>query len=145
MRAAILFIIILIVILIFQWTSGVRVRVRLRTSRNALIQWQWGQGEGCLELVEVAYGQCLQGPPLSRLLRRGERKKTLRRSRSLHSVVYPADCSVNKQIRNSSQCLRACAWFAPRLAPRPGRQIFPRDTKTEQRSVQSRPCLIFSQ
>ena len=47
-----------------------------------------GEGEGLLQPVELAYGQCLQGLSLSPLHRRGEREKTLRKKRlSSFSVV----------------------------------------------------------
>ena len=53
---------------------------------------------GCVEAVEVVFEQSLQRPPLSPslspLLRRGEREKTLCRSRAPRFVVHPADCSV---------------------------------------------------
>src|SRR5437762_4820977 len=44
---------------------------------------------------QVARGSPLRlGLPLSPLLRRREREKTLHRNRSLRFVVYPADCSL---------------------------------------------------
>ncbi len=46
-------------------------------------------------------------PSLSRLLRRGEKEKALRRSGSLHFVVYPADCAVMPWSRRTENQLGA--------------------------------------
>src|SRR5947207_12748281 len=43
--------------------------------------------------------------PLSPLLRRGEREKTVRRSRSPHSVDHPTDSSVRRLLRSRESAL----------------------------------------
>src|SRR5216683_5716372 len=55
--------------------------------------------------IDFAFGQRLQRLPLSPLLRRGEREKSLRRNRPLRFVGYPVDCSASKCSRSFANAL----------------------------------------